>query len=83
VSQSNHDAGWVDGRRFNENRNRFPAEDLRRYAGLCVAWSRDGMRILASGSDMDAAEKALAALGIDPSEVVWSSVPAAGEDTWL
>jgi hypothetical protein len=68
---------------FNENRNRFPADELSRYAGCCVAWSPDGTRILASGKDMDEAERALGALGIDPGEVVWSSVPAPGEDSWL
>jgi hypothetical protein len=83
MSQANHDPGWIDAQRFNENRNRVPAEELRRHAGLCVAWNRDGTRILASGPDMSAAEEALRTLGIDPSEVVWSSIPARGEDTWL
>ena len=47
----------TDLRYFDENRSRFPPEQLLPYAGQHVAWSPDGSRILASGKDMDEVEK--------------------------
>jgi hypothetical protein len=62
---------------FNENRNKFPADELRKYVGKHIAWSPDGTRILASGDSMDEVEENLIAAGIAPSQVVGSYVPEA------
>jgi hypothetical protein len=55
---------------FFQNRPHFPKDELQRYAGLHVAWSPDGLRILASGETMEAVEQQLIAAGIDPSQVI-------------
>ncbi len=68
---------------FNEKRNQFPAEELVKYAGQHVAWSRDGTRILAGGEDLISAIAKLQGVGICPDEVVWSYVPAAAEESLL
>jgi hypothetical protein len=65
---------WPPGELFRRNQNQFPAEELAKYAGQHVAWSRDGTRILASGPDDQAVEDALKAAGVDPSTVVFSYV---------
>jgi hypothetical protein len=59
-----------DLRFFDENRRRFPVEQLAQYAGLHVAFSADGTRILASGQDIDEVDAKLAAAGIHFSQVV-------------
>lgn len=61
---------WIDGALFNDNVNRFPFEELVKYAGQHVAWSLDGTQILASGTDFDEVTKNLVAAGINPSRVV-------------
>jgi hypothetical protein len=83
MNQNNHDPGWVDSRLFLENQRRFPPDELAKYAGQCVAWSLDGTKILASGADLDSAEEQLRQAGVSTRDVVWSSVPAPGEDAWL
>jgi len=40
-----------------------------------VAWSPDGLRILASGETEDVVEANLVAIGIDPSQAVVGYVP--------
>jgi hypothetical protein len=72
---SNHqEIPWLE-KCFFENQENFPPEELTKYAGQCVAWSWDGSQILASGEDMDALERKLLALGIDPAKVVESYIP--------
>jgi hypothetical protein len=56
------------------NRQRFPQEELDKYAGKQVAFSLDGKCILASGEDMEEVAEALIAAGIDLSRVVFSYV---------
>jgi hypothetical protein len=51
---------------FQENRCRFPPDQLLPYSGQHVAWSLDGTSILASGQDMEEVENKLVAAGIDP-----------------
>jgi hypothetical protein len=60
---------------FFQNRPRFPADQLAQYSGQYVAWSPDGLRILASGETMEAVEEKLVAAGIDPSQVIGDFVP--------
>lgn len=67
----NHvDRFWFDGGLFNDNVNKYPAEELAKYAGQRVAWSLDGTQILASGADDAEVDTQLRSAGIDPSRVV-------------
>jgi hypothetical protein len=65
---------WLDYQTFEENRRRFPDEELWKYIGQAIAWSWDGTQILASGKDHAEVHKKLVAMGIDPSRVVFSCV---------
>lgn len=55
---------------FHENWNKFPAEELFKYAGKQVAVSPDGTRIVASGDTLEELDAALDAMGIHFSQVV-------------
>jgi hypothetical protein len=63
-----------DLRCIDENRNRYPFEQLTPFEGQHVAWRLDGKRILASGEDRETVEKKLVAAGIDPSQVVFDYI---------
>ena len=60
----------LDLRFFEENRSKFPPDQLAPYAGLFVAWSPDGTRILASGESRAVVDDKLQAVGIHFSQVV-------------
>ncbi len=60
---------------YEANRQKFPPEELAKYAGHYVAFSADGTRILVSGTTEEEVESQLLALGLDPSQVVGSYVP--------
>jgi hypothetical protein len=60
---------------FNENRGRFPPEQLLPYTGQYVAWSLDGTRILTNANSEEELEQKLVAAGIDPSQVVGEFFP--------
>jgi hypothetical protein len=68
------DTPWWDYRVYEENRRRFPQDELNKYSGQHVAFSRDGTRILASGKDMEEVEQRVVAAGLDPSQVVFSYI---------
>jgi hypothetical protein len=59
---------------YEENRCKFPLEELAKYAGKHIAFSPDGTRIVASGATEEELEAALRAAGIHFSQVVWSYV---------
>jgi hypothetical protein len=59
---------------FEENRSKYPPEQLLAYAGLFVAWSPDGTQILASGKDRAALKKKLAGASIPSSQVVFDYI---------
>ncbi|HTU92301.1 MAG TPA: hypothetical protein VMF69_19625 [Gemmataceae bacterium] len=59
---------------YQENRNKFPPEELAKYWGKHVAFSPDGTRILASGDTWEELDAALDAAGIHFSQVVYSYV---------
>jgi hypothetical protein len=59
---------------FAENQRKFPPEELARYWGKHVAFSPDGMRIMASADTLEALDAALDAAGIHFSQVVHSYV---------
>lgn len=64
---------------YHENRAKFPPEELAKYAGLFIAFSPDGKRIVASGRTDEEMEENLIAAGIDPSQVVGSYVDSLSE----
>jgi hypothetical protein len=57
---------------YEENRSKFPPEELLKYAGKFVAFSPDGTRIVASGDSWEGLDAALEAAGIHFSQVVSS-----------
>lgn len=56
-------------KRFIENREKFPPEELMQYAGHCIAWNKEGTGIVASALDWDELFKKLDELGIHPSQI--------------
>jgi hypothetical protein len=73
MTPNGRDSPWL-GRDFFENRQKFPAEELRKYAGQHVAWSWDGTRIVASDPDDEALYDKVLALGLSPDRVVFGYV---------
>ena len=67
------DDSWLD-KTFFDNRAKFPPEALLPYAGQYIAWSWDGSRILASAADREPLWEKLAAMGVNPSRVVFQYV---------
>ena len=60
--------------RYEENRAKFTAEELRQLEGQWVAFSRDGSRIIASAETLRHLEERLAAAGQDPQEVAFERI---------
>jgi hypothetical protein len=60
---------------FNKNRAAFPIEELLRYRGQYIAWSPDGIRIIASDPDGLKLDDTVRALGYDPAQILFSLVP--------
>jgi hypothetical protein len=71
------DPPWLDPQ-YEQNRAKFPLDELAKYAGQYVAFSLDGTRILASADTMEAVDEKLVAAGIDPSRVVGSYIDEPG-----
>ena len=69
MSDNQKQVPWLDARSI-ENWRTFPPDELAKYAGLHIAYSLDGTRILASGEDPQVVEQHLRAAGIDPSLVI-------------
>ncbi len=67
----------MDWQVFDKNRAAFPPEELLAYRGQYIAWSPDGTRIIASDQDGIRLDDTVRALGYDPAEVAFSSVPDA------
>lgn len=68
---------------YDENRSKFPLEELAKYAGKHIAFSLDGTRILASGDSIEEVEEQLIAAGINPSQVVGSYVDPPDVTSWI
>jgi hypothetical protein len=66
---------FPDLTKYAENRQKFPLEELDKYAGMYVAWSSDGTRIIASGKDRESLWEALEHAGIDFNQVVGEFIP--------
>ncbi len=68
---------YLDNRRkYLENRSKHPLDELARYAGIWVAWSPDGARIVASAADPENLESLVRAAGEDPLQCVIEGIPA-------
>jgi hypothetical protein len=65
----------MDIQQFQENRDRFPPEELAKYAGKHVAWSPDGTKIAACGDTLNDLLDKLSATAYDPAECLLSYVP--------
>ena len=65
-----------DLRHYEENRRKFPLEELAKYWGKHVAFSPDGTRIVASGDSLDEVVETLSAAGIHFSQVVHAYIDA-------
>jgi hypothetical protein len=59
---------------YEENRSKFPLEELAKHWGKHVAFSPDGTRIVASGDTEEELETALQAEGIPFNQVVFSYI---------
>jgi hypothetical protein len=68
---------------FRQNRRRFPPEELARHRGQWVAFSLDGVRIVASAATLAALEERLKALGEDAQRLAFEHVPAPEDDPSL
>jgi hypothetical protein len=60
---------------YEENRSKFPLEELAKYWGKHVAFSPDGTRIVASADTWEELDEVLDAAGIEVSQVVHSYIP--------
>ncbi|HWG41920.1 MAG TPA: hypothetical protein VN688_03970 [Gemmataceae bacterium] len=67
-----------DLRYYEENRSKFPLDELAKYGGKHVAFSLDGTRILASADSMEEVEEKLIAAGINPNRVVGAYIDEPG-----
>lgn len=59
---------------YEENRSKFPLDELAKHWGKHVAFSPDGTRIVASGDSFDDVLDQLKAAGIHFSQVVHSYI---------
>jgi hypothetical protein len=64
----------IDLALFEENRTKFPPEDLLCYAGQYIAWSPDGTRVVASAPDRAALRERLKTAGVPANRVVFNYV---------
>jgi hypothetical protein len=76
VNENNQARDEVDLALYAENRCKIPPDDLLPYAGLFVAWSPDGTRILASAESLEALDQKLEEAGIHFSQVVHDYIDA-------
>ena len=59
---------------FRQNRQKVPPEEYLPYAGKHVAWSLDGLHIVAGGDDFGEVNDKVIAAGIPPNPVVFGFI---------
>jgi len=69
----------VDVQAFQRNRQNYPAGELASFAGKYVAWSPDGMRILAADEDEFRLATAIREAGHNSADILIAFVPAGDE----
>jgi glucose/arabinose dehydrogenase len=74
MSANNERPEPPDLSQYEENRRKFPLDELAKYWGKHVAFSPDGTRILASGDSIAEVDDKLDAAGIHFSQVVHSYI---------
>jgi hypothetical protein len=62
-------------RKYLENRQRYPLEELAKHAGGWIAWSPDGTRIVASAKNPEDVEQLVRAAGEDPLHCIVEGIP--------
>jgi hypothetical protein len=67
---------------FRRNQSRFPRAELEKYNGQFVAWSEDGTHIITAHADLAQVDAMLAAMGINPGDVLISRVAMTDEVAW-
>lgn len=72
----------IEMNEFRRNQSRVPRAELEKYNGQYVAWSADGMRILAADPDPLRLDTRLCAAGYDPAEILVSRVAIPEEVSW-
>jgi len=68
---------------YRQNRERFPASDLKRYDGQWVAFSADGRRIVASGESIGQVSERVGAAREDLDDVVLERIEIETDDSRL
>lgn len=62
-------------RKYLKNRSTFPVEELSQYAGTWIAWSPDGLRIVASAKNLEDLDSLVQAAGENPTQCVIEGIP--------
>ncbi|HEV3080072.1 MAG TPA: hypothetical protein VGY66_09840 [Gemmataceae bacterium] len=70
-------------REFWQNRAKFPRAELAKYCGQWVAFSADGLRIVASADTLEALESWIEKAGENAEQLMFEGVPAPEDDTHL
>lgn len=65
----------IDMQAYLKNRIKFPLDQLARHAGEWVAWSPDGIRIVASSRDPAALDGLIRAAGENPEQCIVEGIP--------
>ena len=72
----------IDINEFRRNQILFPRDALAKYNGQYVAWSPDGMSIVAAHPNPARVDAMLSAAGSDPAEILVSLVAVPEEVAW-
>lgn len=65
----------MDMQEYLRNRLRFPLHQLAQHTGKWVAWSRDGVRIVASSPDLVNLDDLIRTAGEDPEQCPIEGIP--------
>jgi hypothetical protein len=68
---------------YRQNRSRFPTAELQKHEGKWVAFSSDGLSILANGQGISEVCEHLRATGHDPQQVVLERIELDSVDVYL